>query len=193
MTATAPSHRGRARRRAPALALGCALLAAGCGAPPAGGTADPAGAGGLSATDLAWAQLMIPVDELLLPFLDTLAERADDPALRALGAGLVPDYQAELEALHGLLTEAGVAYRNPHVGHDMPGMVTEEERDELLGLTGGDFDEAALAHLVEHLTRTAEVSRAQTAAGTDPAAVALAEELVLARDRHRAELDRRTP
>ncbi|KAB8168650.1 DUF305 domain-containing protein [Streptomyces sp. 3MP-14] len=159
---------------------------------PSASPSDNAGAGGLSATDLAWAQLMIPVNEQLLPFLDTVAERAEDPALRAFAADLVPGRQAELEALHALLAEAGVEYVNIHEGHNMPGMVTGEELAELAALDGPAFDEEALAHLDEHLTETAEVSRAETEAGTDPATVALAADLDRARSTQSAELDRLT-
>lgn len=218
----ANSRTARAASAALGLALAAALLLAGCGGDSAGdatespGVATPtptatpsdapvdeaatptetpvdeAGAGGLSATDLAWVRLMIPVNEQLLPFLDALAERAEDPALAAFAADLVPGHEAELEALHALLSEAGVAYVNLHEGHNMPGMVTEDELAALAALDGPAFDEEALAHLDEHLTRTAEVSRAETEAGTDPATVALAADLDRARSTQSAELDRLT-
>ncbi|UED83701.1 DUF305 domain-containing protein [Streptomyces profundus] len=148
------------------------------------------GVGGMSATDLAWTQLMIPVNERLEPLLEALGERGDDPGLRAYATDLVPQVQEETTALRALLAEAGVAYEDLHRGHNMPGMVTEEELTALDALDGAAFDEEALAHLREFLEQTAEVSRSEMDAGTHPGTIALAADLDRVRTEQLAELER---
>ncbi|WP_062211608.1 DUF305 domain-containing protein [Streptomyces sp. NBRC 109706] len=157
--------------------------------PEATGDGD-GGIGGLSATDLAWTQLMIPVNERLLPLLETVGERGENPDLRDHATGLVPRVQEEITALRALLEEAGVVYEDLHRGHNMPGMVTEEELSALDALDGAAFDEEAVAHLREFLEETASVSRSETDAGSHPGTIALAADLDRVRTEQIAELER---
>ncbi|RKN06127.1 DUF305 domain-containing protein [Streptomyces radicis] len=155
----------------------------------ASGTAtDPAAVGTLNATDLAWIQLMIPVNDQLLPLLDDVAERGSDPAFREFAAGLAEQHRSELTELHALLDEAGVEYTNLHEGHDMPGMVTEDELTALAATEGAAFDREAKPHLREHLEQSARVSRSEAESGADADATALAAGLEEARADQLAEL-----
>ncbi|WP_443222681.1 DUF305 domain-containing protein [Streptomyces sp. 4N509B] len=177
------------------LLAGCGGSGGGSGAGSGGDEAAPrapaasaapaasptASAGALGPTDLAWVNLMIPLNDQLLPLLDEAAERGDDPALRTLAEDLSATLGAELDALHALLDEAGVAYRNLHEGHDMPGMVTRRELDEVAGLAGPAFDRRALAHLREYVEQSATVSRGERDAGTHRDATSLATAFVEAR------------
>ncbi|RBM19791.1 DUF305 domain-containing protein [Streptomyces sp. PT12] len=139
-----------------------------------GAATDPAAVGTLNATDLAWIQLMIPVNDQLLPLLDQVAERSPDRAFREFATGLAERHRSELTELHALLDEAGVEYTNLHEGHDMPGMVTDEELAALAATEGAAFDRAAKTHLREHLEQSARVSRSEVESGADADATALA-------------------
>ncbi|MEO3753067.1 DUF305 domain-containing protein [Streptomyces sp. B6B3] len=149
-----------------------------------GGASDAAGTGGaagLSPTDLAWAQLMIPLNDRMLAMLDQVARHGRDPGLRGFADELAASHRTELGRLHALLDDAGVTYTNLHEGHNMPGMVTEEELDDLVRLRGAAFDAAARDHLREHLAESGQVSRAERDAGADDDATTLAAELADAR------------
>ncbi|ONK15003.1 DUF305 domain-containing protein [Streptomyces sp. MP131-18] len=202
-----------AARAAAALLAG--LLLAGCGgsdggpeedagagtgpaaATDTGGTAgateaagEPAAAGDLSPTDLAWAQLMIPMNDQLLPLLDEVTRRGSAPELREFAEELAAGHETELTGLHALLRDAGVTYTNVHEGHSMPGMVTDEELAALEGTRDEDFDREAMALVAEHLEQSARVSRSERDAGSAEAATALAADLDEARTGQLAELER---
>ncbi|MDT0447274.1 DUF305 domain-containing protein [Streptomyces johnsoniae] len=201
-----------AARAAAALLAG--LLLAGCGgsdggtdeedagtgpaaATDTGGTAgateaagEPAAAGDLSPTDLAWAQLMIPMNDQLLPLLDEVTRRGSAPGLREFAEELAAGHETELTGLHALLRDAGVTYTNVHEGHSMPGMVTDEELAALEDTRDEDFDREAMALIAEHLEQSARVSRSERDAGSAEAATALAADLDEARTGQLAELER---
>ncbi len=156
----------------------------------AGGSDGAAATGGLSPTDLAWAQLMIPLNDRMLAMLDEVARRSPDAALRGFADALAASHRTELDRLHALLDDAGVTYTDIHEGHNMPGMVTEEELDDLIRLRGAAFDAEATAHLREHLEESGQVSRAERDAGTDDGATTLAAELAETRATQLDELAR---
>ncbi|MGM1060579.1 DUF305 domain-containing protein [Saccharothrix sp. Mg75] len=143
--------------------------------PPAPATSSSA-AGGLSATDTAYAQLAVPQVETALPLLDLVVARSGDPELTALAAEVGRGHRAELERLRGVLAAAGVAHLDEHRGHDMPGMVTEGEVEAAGRLTGADFDAQARVLLRAHFEESASVARAELAAGTDAGLLALTRE-----------------
>ncbi|MET9224249.1 DUF305 domain-containing protein [Lentzea sp. NPDC003310] len=132
------------------------LLLAGCAAPapPPAPQASP-----FNATDTAWVQLMIPMNEQLLPALDVapapLAEFARE--LRA-------SHETELVHLRQLRDRAGLPDTNVHAGHQMPGLVSAAD---LLAIR---TDPSSLAKkLHEHLDQTAKLARSELENGTDAA------------------------
>ncbi|MFR9722282.1 DUF305 domain-containing protein [Streptomyces sp. MS19] len=173
-----------------------AVLLAGCGGGSDGGdgapaaepaTAPPAPASPgatvadedrvLNFTDLAWVQLMIPLTDQVRPVLDLVTERAADPAFGEFAAGLAAAGEEDLATLHGLLEADGVPYTNPHAGHNMPGMVTEDELAALEATDGEEFEAQARALVREFLEHTVTVADGEQDAGEAPEAVALAADL----------------
>ncbi|WP_439657290.1 DUF305 domain-containing protein [Lentzea sp. HUAS TT2] len=133
-----------------------ALLLAGCAAPtpPPAPPVSP-----FNATDTAWVQLMIPMNEQLLPALD-----AAPPALTTFAAQLKASHSDELVRLRQLRDRAGLPDTNVHAGHQMPGLVSEAD---LLTIR---TDPSALAKkLHEHLDQTAKLARSEQENGTDAA------------------------
>ncbi|GIH23882.1 hypothetical protein Aph01nite_21920 [Acrocarpospora phusangensis] len=186
------------------------FLAASCAPPPAAVTPqvpapppvattiaatldpNPLSTGTLNATDIAWAQLMVPMHEGLLRLLDRAPDRLTDPDLARLAAQVGTAHRAELPALRRILTRAGVTGQNPHEGHDMPGMVTQADLTLITPLTGPAFDRLFIAHLRGHLEQVALVSTAEGKSGTDPAAHTLATTMVKSRTTQLATLNRLT-
>ncbi|WP_052849371.1 DUF305 domain-containing protein [Streptomyces avicenniae] len=131
----------------------------------------------LNFTDLAWVQLMIPLTDQVRPLLDLVEERAADPAFGTFATDLAAAGEEDLAALHALLEADGVPYENVHAGHNMPGMVTEEELAAVTAAEGDAFEEQARAHIREFLEHTVTVSTGEQDAGQAPEAVALAADL----------------
>ncbi|NJP68107.1 DUF305 domain-containing protein [Streptomyces spiramenti] len=201
----------RARRvaTAAAAALLTALPLAGCGAEddrgaapavtpvaeaPAAGATDPASVGGeqsaadgLSGTDLAWLQLMAPMNDRTLLLLELVEESGTDAELGGFAGELAVSHAEETTRLREILDDAGVPDTNPHEGHNMTGMVTDDELSEIAGAS--DVDAAARDALHEHLAQSAMVSGSAAENGSDEATTALAAELAETREGQLATLE----
>jgi uncharacterized protein (DUF305 family) len=151
-------------------------LAAGCGspAPSPPPVAAPQTTSEFGGTDLAWVELMIPMDEQLLPVLDLVRQRGGDPALVGLAGELRGVYDAELPRLKALSVTAGLPTENPHQGHKMPGLVDADRLAALRQAQGADFERLATDCLREHLDQLARLAGSEVANGTSPAVKALA-------------------
>ncbi|MEV7225506.1 MULTISPECIES: DUF305 domain-containing protein [Polymorphospora] len=185
----------------PVVAVAClaALLAGGCattnGGAPGADPGPPAAATpstSFNGTDLAWVQLMIPMNERTLPLLELAVARGTDPDLRRLAGEIHAAHLAELTRLRHLRTLAGLDGTNPHEGHDMPGMVTAVQLDALRAATGAEFDRLFHDRLREHVDQSARVSRGEQESGADAATVALAGEMTRARTTYLTRLDQLT-
>ena len=125
-----------------------ALLAVGCATQP---TAGRPPAASFNATDTAWIQLMIPMDERARLLTDLAPSHKGDPALAALAAETGLRLRTDLGRLHDLLELSGVPDTHPHEGHDMPGMVSLDTVKSADSTTGQDFDRILTEALRGHL------------------------------------------
>ncbi|MFF3212871.1 DUF305 domain-containing protein [Streptomyces sp. NPDC002886] len=172
--------------RRPAWALLAALLVAGCGAQPVAGTPRAAA---FNPTDIAWIQLMIPMDERARLLTDLAPGRAGDPALARFAQRAADRRQAELTRLRELLARSGAPDTRPHEGHDMPGMVSAETLRGAGALSGEEFDRVFAAALRAHLTQSLLLCGGERASGGAGEARELAGELEKAGSEELALLD----
>ncbi|ONI76718.1 DUF305 domain-containing protein [Kribbella sp. ALI-6-A] len=121
-----------------------------------------------NATDLAWIELMIPMDEQLLRVLELGRKQAADPAVREFAGRVAAGHRAEVARFVALRTRSRLPVRNPHQGHDMPGMMTEPEIVALGKSTGAAFDQVFLENLEEHLEQSIVLARSIPKDGKDP-------------------------
>lgn len=136
-------------------------------AAPAASSASP-----FNSTDTAWVQLMIPMNEQLLPALD-----AAPPELREFAAELKASHTDELTRLRELRDRAGLPDTNVHAGHQMPGLVSAAD------LLAVRTDPPSLGKkLHEHLDQTAKLARSEQENGADAATKALAAAIASARE-----------
>ncbi|MEU8327408.1 DUF305 domain-containing protein [Micromonospora sp. NPDC048839] len=148
-------------------------------APAPVGSASPSGSAGLfSATDIAWLQLTVAMNERLLPVLDLVPSRTTDPEWLTFAARLGTAHRANLSTARRLLAASGAPATNPHEGHDMPGMVTAEELAALRSSTGVAFERRADQHVRAHLDQAIRIATAEQRVGTHPATTALASAVV---------------
>ncbi|WP_433832078.1 hypothetical protein ACQP2E_15195 [Actinoplanes sp. CA-015351] len=122
--------------------------------PTASLTAGDGGAGGFSATDNAWIEVNIAMNEQILPLLGLAPIHAANPQLKALAADLTTRFGTELDDLRRLHGEAGLPAENPHLGMPMPGMVTPDQVTEAATKTGEPFDVLLRKHVEEHWTQS---------------------------------------
>ncbi|MEV6930508.1 DUF305 domain-containing protein [Dactylosporangium sp. NPDC051485] len=152
------------------------LLLAACTAPapPAPAPAAPSAPAEFGGTDIAWVELMIPMDEQLLPVLDLVRRRSSDQRLVALAGELQGVYDGELPRLRALSDQAGLPKDNPHKGHKMPGLVDADRLAALQSGPAASFDREAVECLREHLTQLAQLAASELSNGTSPTVKTLA-------------------
>ncbi|WP_432824933.1 DUF305 domain-containing protein [Dactylosporangium sp. CA-092794] len=181
------------RPTAPILLVVVLLLTGACGSPAPGRPQSPPGvvaaAAEFGGTDLAWVELMIPMDEQLLPVLDLVRERSADPGLVGLAGDLRGVYDAELPRLRGLSAAAKLPSDNPHKGHKMPGLVDADRLAAMRAASGADFERQATDCLREHLDQLARLAGAEVANGTSPSVKDLARQV----EQNRAAASARLP
>ncbi|MEV7652615.1 DUF305 domain-containing protein [Streptomyces anulatus] len=150
----------------------------------------PSGTASASPTDIGWVQLMTPMNQQAVKLLTLAAERAAEPRVRAFAVRLRTGHEAELNQLRPLLTRMGLPLTDVHAGHDMPGMVTEQDLEAAHAAEGPALDRLVLARIRDHLRQSARVSRSEITAGGRADARELARALVSAREGFLAELER---
>ena len=156
------------------LVAGCGASAASSGPPVSAGTPVPSVQQAFNPTDLAWIQLMVPMDEQLLRVLDMANRQSADPAVRRLAQEVTTTHRAELAQLVALRTRSGAPTTNVHEGHDMPGMMTEPEIVAMGKAQGAAFDQLFRKNLKEHLDQSIIVARSIKTAGHEPSVKKLA-------------------
>lgn len=130
--------------------------------------------GTFNSSDIGWIQLMIAMDDQATLLLGMVPDHSSDAAVEKWAKPVAAGYRGELVELRELLSRAGVPDTNPHQGHDMPGMVTEDELRAIKGTKDAAFDTVFLAAMREHLDQAAKIAHAERSAGTDPATKKLA-------------------
>ena len=162
------------------VAVLAALALSGCGdpAPSAAPTASASAATG-NATDVMYLQMSLEHirqgDEVV-----ALAEqRATDPRVRALAAGLRTQWRAEARAMRDWLTRWGRPEQadpdaGAHAGHGDLHSLRPADVAELRAAEGAAFDRTALSLLLGHLHNGVETARMETSGGAFPPAISLA-------------------
>lgn len=149
-----------------------------------------AGSGAMGA-EVMFAQMMIPHHEQAVE-MSTLAEtRASDPWIKELAAEIKGAQAPEIELMASWLDEwgypqmSGMEAMSAHGGHGMSGMLTQEQLDELAGLTGSQFDQKFAEYMIEHHIGAIEMARG-VENSTDPAVAELASNIITSQQ---AEID----
>ncbi len=180
------------RRRAVLALVSLALLGGavgGCSEPERGGSGasgspatatsgpgpDPA-ASGPNTTDIAWLQLLIAMNERLLPVFDLVPSRSGDPAVQLYASVAKRARVSELDSLRKLAAGRTLP-ENEHLKHEMPGMPTAAQVATMTGANGKDFDRGFAAAMIAHLDQTSRLCTGEQNSGADPAFRSLAESI----------------
>ncbi|WP_431780459.1 DUF305 domain-containing protein [Streptomyces chumphonensis] len=165
MTARTSTRRAAVRRTAGGVAALVATLAlTACGSDGDGTTANDRSPGTEqeaqqhNAADVAFAQEMIQHHRQAIEMTELAPERAGSAEVRALAADIEEAQAPEIETMSAWLrgwgepvpeASAGMDH-GPHDGHDMPGMMTGEQMEELAAAEGAAFDTLFLRMMIEH-------------------------------------------
>lgn len=150
-----------------------ALLAA-CGS-DAGTTAQDH-----NAADVSFATEMIPHHRQALDMAEMASTRASSPDVAQLAEEIAGAQDPELETMSGWLEEWGEPVPEEMSGMDMggmPGMMSEEQMQDLERSTGAAFDEMFLEMMIEHHTGAIQMAKTEQSEGQYPEAIELAEQI----------------
>jgi uncharacterized protein (DUF305 family) len=142
---------------------------AACGESPAA-TGQPTTAGTprvASVTDVAWAQLIVALDQRAMQVLDLIEQRGTEPRLVALASDLATGHRIEVDEISAELRRLGASGENPHAGHEMPGMASPTVLAALAHTTGDRFDQIAVEALRAHLDQCRTLAAGELASGSD--------------------------
>ncbi|WP_280509816.1 DUF305 domain-containing protein [Nocardia farcinica] len=186
--------------------LATAALLAGCGddsgdhdthattasSTTAGATTGATGAAAHNDADVAFAQEMIPHHRQAVEMAALVPERSTDPRVRDLAARIQQAQDPEIATMTGWLQSWGAPVDgggHAGMGHgdmSMPGMMTDEQMAQLRAARGAEFDRMWLTMMIAHHEGAVQMSRTELAQGADPAAKALAQQII---DGQQAEID----
>ena len=188
----------RTSLKAVGIAAAAVLALAGCANddPASGGE----GGGGHNQADVTFAQEMIPHHAQAVQMAEMAQESAASGQVKELAEDIRSAQDPEIELMTGWLeawgedvpeaggmSGEGAGDMDHGMDHDasdgdsgaaaMPGMMSEQEMDDLGAASGATFDTMWLEMMIEHHEGAIEMARTEQATGENPDAIALAEDI----------------
>ncbi len=138
--------------------------------------------------DINFAQMMIGHHDQALVLVDMARERSSNAELLELADQIEAAQGPEIELMSGWVVEWGYDLFDPadHVGHDMPGMLTQEELDVVANAPEADFDRLWLEAMIAHHEGAVVMAEDQLADGVVPEVHELSREII---ETQQAEID----
>ncbi|MBD8000551.1 DUF305 domain-containing protein [Oerskovia gallyi] len=142
-----------------------------------------AAAAGANDADVMFAQMMIPHHEQALVMsrivLDT---EGVDPAVVDLATRIESAQEPEIATMEGFLAEWGASTTGDHSGHEMDGMLSDEEIQALEAADAATVSRLFLEGMIAHHEGAVDMAEAELADGKNPEALALAQEIIDAQE-----------
>ncbi|MFF3087501.1 DUF305 domain-containing protein [Streptomyces nojiriensis] len=129
----------------------------------------PAQQGDHNAADAAFARGMVPHHRQAVEMAGLAATRAESAEVKRLAEEVEKAQDPEIKTLSGWLASWGEqvpATGGDHGGHDMSGMMSDEEMKRLAASSGKAFDTAFLQLMVKHHEGAVAMARTEQADGT---------------------------
>lgn len=189
--------------------IATAALVAGCGDDATPGmqhdtssssAAAPGQQAGHNEQDIAFAQDMIQHHGQALEMAKLVPSRSAEAKVLDLASRIQKAQDPEIQQMQGWLTAWGAAtststapgtgHGSPSTGIDhggsMPGMMTEQEMQQLAQATGGQFDRMWLEMMIRHHQGAIEMARTELDKGASTEAKDLGQKII---DAQQAEID----
>jgi uncharacterized protein (DUF305 family) len=130
--------------------------------------------------DIAFATNMIPHHQQAVDMAELAIQRADAPEIKSLAERIRAAQQPEIDQMTAWLNAWGAPLPSgQHNGHgSMPGMMSEEQMNQLRQATGTEFERQFLLMMIEHHQGAIEVARTELTDGANAEAKALAQRII---------------
>jgi uncharacterized protein (DUF305 family) len=150
-------------------------------------TGEPAG---FNADDVAFATNMIPHHQQAVEMAALAETRASDTEVKDLTAKIKAAQDPEIETMQGWLTVWGKPAPSGGMGHDMAGIMSEDDMNKLEAARGAEFDRQFAQMMTAHHNGAIEMARTEQAQGADPEAKALAKTIEIAQQAEVAQMQK---
>ncbi|MFD1542812.1 DUF305 domain-containing protein [Nonomuraea guangzhouensis] len=148
---------------------------AGSGAPAATtASAQPSASATFNDADVMFAQMMIPHHEQAVEMADMAATSAGDSEVKELAAKIKAAQDPEIQTMKGWLTDWGKPAPEGGMGHEMPGIMSEEDMKKLEAAKGKAFDKLFVQQMIEHHKGAIDMAKTEQTGGSNPEAKELA-------------------
>ncbi|MBE1584275.1 DUF305 domain-containing protein [Nonomuraea angiospora] len=159
---------------------------------PAATTASASPAAAFNDADVMFAQMMIPHHQQAVEMADLAGTRAADKEVKELAAKIKAAQDPEIQTMKGWLTAWGKPMPSEGMdhgmGHDMPGMMSEDDMKKLEAAKGGAFDRQFAELMIAHHNGAIEMARTEQAQGSNAEAKELAKTIETAQQAEVAQL-----
>ncbi|MEG9224902.1 DUF305 domain-containing protein [Aeromicrobium sp. Sec7.5] len=149
--------------------------------------------------DVTFAQEMIPHHEQATEMAALAQDRTTSPEILDIASRIEAAQDPEIETMTTWLQEWGVSEESTdehsEMNHGqgsesaMPGMMSDEDMSDLEDATGTEFDQMFLTMMIEHHEGAIIMAKAEIDSGTNPDAIALAEQIEAAQTTEIAEME----
>ncbi|WP_250905552.1 DUF305 domain-containing protein [Nonomuraea sp. NEAU-A123] len=140
--------------------------------------------------DVMFAQMMIPHHEQAVEMADMALMRASDSEVEELAAKIKSAQDPEIQTMKGWLTEWGKPVSSGGMGHDMPGIMSEEDMKKLDAAKGKAFDKLFAQMMIAHHKGAIGMARTEQANGSNPKAKELAKRIETSQQAEVAQLQK---
>ena len=141
--------------------------------------------------DVTFASQMIPHHQQAVQMASMAGYQATTPEVKQLSTGIKAAQAPEIKLMSGWLTAWGKPVPSPeHGGHNMPGMMTEEEMSELSKAKGSMFDRMWIQMMIKHHQGAVAMAKTEQTNGKDAASIALAKKIEAAQTAEIATMQR---
>jgi uncharacterized protein (DUF305 family) len=135
------------------------------------------------APEVDFAQMMIPHHEQAIVMSDLALANNAGPEVSALAISIQSSQAPEIEQMRGIISRYGGEVIHDHGDHDMPGMLTSEQLDQLGRAQGPEFDQLFLLGMIEHHKGAIVMAQDVLGASDDEEVTALAQQIIAEQER----------
>jgi uncharacterized protein (DUF305 family) len=128
--------------------------------------------------EATFAQMMIPHHEQAMVMSDLALSNNAGPQVSALAIKIQSAQGPEIAQMRAMLDRFGQEEVHSHGDHDMPGMLTEAQLDQLGMAKGSTFDSLFLAGMIEHHEGAIVMAEEVLGQTDDPEVRELAEQII---------------
>lgn len=119
--------------------------------------------------DVEFMQMMILHHDQAITMTEWVDDRTQDRDIRLMAERMRVSQEDEMDYMAAWLQERGTPLRGDHADHGggmmMPGMLTEEQLEQLEGASGEDFERLFLEYMIQHHTGALQMVADLRAAG----------------------------